>query len=108
MAEPGDVVIVRFTGAVVTKSRPAVVVSSGRYHEHRPACVLALVTSNIAAASTVFDHVLFDWAHPGLEHPSAVRSCFGMAVNEDLEVIGKLSARDLTALKRCLGLVFEP
>lgn len=103
MPEPGDVVIVRFPGAVVTKSRPAVVVSSREYHDARPDCVLALVTSNVAAANTAFDHVLVDWESAGLEQPSAVRTYFAMVVARNLDVIGKLSDRDFTALKRCLA-----
>ena len=103
MPEPGDIVIVRFPGAVVTKSRPAVVVSSREYHDARPDCVLALVTSNVSAANTAFDHVLADWESAGLEQPSAVRTYFGMAVARNLDVIGKLSDRDFAALKRCLA-----
>ena len=105
MPEPGDVVIVRFPGAVVTKSRPAVVVSSHEYHKSRPDCVLALVTSNVAAANTEFDHVLFDGESAGLGHPSAVRSYFGMSLARSLDVIGTLSERDFAALKRCLATV---
>ena len=103
MPEPGDVVIVRFPGAVVTKTRPAIVVSSREYHAARPDCILALVTSNVAAANTAFDHVLFDWESAGLEHPSAVRSYFGMALARSLDVIGTLSERDFAALKHCLA-----
>jgi hypothetical protein len=36
MPDPGDVVTVDFVGAIGTKRRPAVVVSSGLYHQHRP------------------------------------------------------------------------
>jgi mRNA-degrading endonuclease toxin of MazEF toxin-antitoxin module len=36
MADPGDVVTVDFLGATGPKRRPAVVVSSALYHQHRP------------------------------------------------------------------------
>jgi mRNA-degrading endonuclease toxin of MazEF toxin-antitoxin module len=103
MPRPGDVVIVRFPGAVVTKSRPAVVVSSPEYHHARPDCVLALVTSNVATATTEFDHVLVDWESAGLEQPSAVRMYFGIALSRSLDVVGTLSDRDFAAVKRCLA-----
>jgi len=74
MPNPGDVVIVEFTGAVLTKQRPAVVVSSAEYHSARPDCILALVTTNVASASIRFDHVLEHWREAGLDRRSAVRA----------------------------------
>ena len=43
MPDPGDVVTVDFMGATGVKRRPAVVVSSERYHQHRPDLVLGRV-----------------------------------------------------------------
>ena len=102
MPEPGDVVFIRFPGAVVTKMRPAIVVSSRSYHAARPDCILALVTSNVAAATTAFDHALLDWASAGLDRPSAVRAYFVMALARNLNVVGQLTERDRLALARCL------
>jgi mRNA-degrading endonuclease toxin of MazEF toxin-antitoxin module len=45
MADPGDVVTVDFHGATGPKRRPAVVVSSALYHQHRPDLVLGVLTS---------------------------------------------------------------
>jgi mRNA interferase MazF len=36
MPAPGDVVTVNFMGATGVKRRPAIVVSSERYHQRRP------------------------------------------------------------------------
>ena len=44
MADPGNVVTVDFLGATGTKRRPAVVVSSALYHQHRPDLVLGVLT----------------------------------------------------------------
>ena len=48
MADPGDVVTVDFVGATGTKRRPAVVVSSALYHQHRPELVLGVLTSQVS------------------------------------------------------------
>ena len=52
MADPGDVVTVDFLGATGPKRRPAVVVSSALYHQHRPDLVLGVLTSQVARATT--------------------------------------------------------
>jgi len=105
MPNPGDVVIVEFPGAILTKQRPAVVVSSDAYHAVRPDCVLALVTSNIASATTRFDHVLDDWREAGLDRRSAVRAYLRMSVPAQFRVIGELSVRDLRAVQQRLAAV---
>lgn len=71
MVAQGDVVIVAFRGAVASKARPAVVVSSDLYHQERPDCVVGILTSNLTAATASSDHVLQDWAEAGLHQPSA-------------------------------------
>ena len=43
--KPGDVVIGAFPGADTTKIRPAVVLSTERYHRHRPDVIVGLVTT---------------------------------------------------------------
>lgn len=69
--KPGDVATVLFLGAAAPKRRPVVVVSSDEYQRHRPDVVVAILTSNLAAASTPFDYVLQDWAAAGLKQLSA-------------------------------------
>jgi mRNA-degrading endonuclease toxin of MazEF toxin-antitoxin module len=56
MPDPGDVVTVDFVGATGTKRRPAVVVSSTLYHQHRPDLVLGVLTSQAARATTPLDY----------------------------------------------------
>ena len=94
MADPGDVVTVDFVGATGTKRRPAVVVSSALYHQHRPDLVLGVLTSQVSRATTPLDYLLQDWASAGLRQPSAFRAYFGMATPAAVRVIGHLSARD--------------
>ncbi|MFN0095999.1 MAG: type II toxin-antitoxin system PemK/MazF family toxin [Dehalococcoidia bacterium] len=94
MLRPGTVVWVDFPGAVAIKRRPAVVVSTDEYHRTRPDCVLALVTSNVQAASTRFDHLLDDWRAAGLRRPSAVRAYYTTVLQADVQEASRLSARD--------------
>ena len=102
MADPGDVVTVDFLGATGPKRRPAVVVSSALYHQHRPDLVLGVLTSQISRATTPLDYLLQDWASAGLRHPSAFRAYFGMTTPTAVRVIGHLSARDWAGVQACL------
>ncbi len=95
-------VTVDFPGATGMKRRPAVVVSSDLYHAHRPDVILAVLTTNLTAATTPLDHVLQDWAAAGLHAPSAFRAYFGMATPSAVRVIGRLSDRDWQAVQACV------
>ena len=101
--EPGEVVTVDFVGATGIKRRPAVVVSSGLYHQHRPDCILGVLTTQISAATTPLDYVLQDWVSAGLHRPSAFRAYFGMATPAAVQVIGHLSVRDWQGVQACLA-----
>ena len=94
----GDVVLVPFpyTDLTAAKTRPAVIVSSDRYHAIRSEFLLAFVTSRIAPVHPLLDYVLHDWQQAGLLKPSLVRPKIA-AITESLVVyrIGALSARDL-------------
>lgn len=102
MPEPGDVVTVDFTGATGVKRRPAVVVSSDLYHAHRPDLILAILTSQVTAATSPTDYILQDWSLAGLQRPSIFRVYFGMAMPSAVRVIGHLSARDWQGVQACL------
>lgn len=90
MIEPGDVVTVLFIGAVQTKRRPAVVVSTRDYNNQNFDLIVALITSNLAAASTAFDYHLQDWQSANLKGPSAIRTFIGMSEVRDTSKIGRL------------------
>lgn len=74
MLEPGTVVIVDFPGAVQTKRRPALVVSTTAYHAATPDVVLGVLTSQTTSATGPTDYVLVDWATAGLTKASAFRA----------------------------------
>jgi mRNA interferase MazF len=83
-----------FPGAAHTKRRPAVVVSTALYHQHRPDAVTGLLTTQTARATTPTGYILQDWQAAGLRQPSAFRAYFVTAEASDLTPIGDLSARD--------------
>jgi mRNA interferase MazF len=103
MAEPGDVVTVDFPGATGLKRRPAIIVSTRLYHAHRPDVIIAVLTSNVAAANTPADYVLQDWQAAGLRLPSAFRAYLATVERSATRVIGHLSARDWQAAQQCLA-----
>ena len=53
--KPGDVVVAYFPGVTGVKRRPAVVVSTDSYHNHRPDVILGAITTNLSAATTPKD-----------------------------------------------------
>jgi len=63
----GDVILVPFpfSDLSTTKVRPAVVVSSDRYHSAEPDLLLAALTSRVKAATGPFDYRLNDWRGAG-------------------------------------------
>jgi mRNA interferase MazF len=94
MANPGDVVTVDFPGALGVKRRPAVVVSTEKYHKTRPDVILGLLTSQVGTATAPTDYVLQDWKGAGLSSPSAFRAFLATLPADSIKVVGHLSGRD--------------
>ena len=95
MFNPGNVILIDFPGVQGVKARPTIVVSSAAYHLVRPDVIVALCTSNVAAATTPTDYHLQDWAAAGLKVPTAFRSFFATLPAGDIRrVIGKLTDAD--------------
>ncbi len=94
MVAPGDVVLVDFPGAEITKRRPAVVVSSESYHSNRPDVILGLLTTRIPPSPCPSDHILKDWKIAGLHHPSCFRSFLITVPAKAIRGIGHLSEAD--------------
>lgn len=103
MSNPGDVVWLDFPGAMLTKRRPAVIISSAIYHAARPDVILGLVTSQTGKAIGPTDCQLNDWSAAGLKVPSAFRA-FLVTVPRSAIIshAGRLSDRDWQAVCRCV------
>ena len=104
----GDVVLLDFPGVKQTKRRPAVILSSPFYNQHRPDVMAGLITSQVEAATSPTDYVLQDWAQVRLIQRSAFRSFFVTLPRSAIKrKIGKLSARDwqsvLERIQRAFG-----
>ena len=104
MLKPGDVVTARFRGAIATKYRPTVVVSTDLYQATRPDVVVAELTTNIVDATGPTDYVLHDWATAGLHRQSAFGAYFGMHLPSELRWIGHVSDRDWQEIQARLRL----
>ncbi len=102
MLNSGDVITSNFLGAKGAKRRPGIIVSSGLYHQYRPDVIVALLTTNLAAAITPLDYLLQDWAAAGLRQPTAFRSYFNMELPAGLRLIGRLSEHDWQSVQACL------
>ena len=103
----GDVVTGMFVGSRDTKARPAVVVSSQTYHEHRPDVVICFLTTQIAGLNSPTDTVLHDWREAGLTQPSAFRAFFITIRASELTRIGHLSGADWNEVRGRLLLALE-
>src|SRR5258706_16448976 len=101
--KPGDVVIGAFPGAHVTKTRPAVVLSTANYHRHRPDVILGLITSSRSDPLSPTDYEIQDWKAAGLHTPSRFRLYLVTLLQEDVRVIGALTQRDWQAVKLRVG-----
>src|SRR5579872_4820661 len=101
----GDVVFVpfRFVDKDAAKNRPAVVISSDRYHRSRHELVIGGVTSNVSRAGFVGQFSIDNWAGCGLEKPSVV-SGIVMTIR-DTQVgryLGSFSRADMLSLDAAL------
>jgi len=94
MLRPGDVVKAEFRGAIKTKRRPAVIISTDLYQTHRPDLVLGALTTQVTSATTPLDYLISDWQLAGLHAPSVFRCYFGTYDARDVVHIGRLSDRD--------------
>lgn len=107
MISPGDIVTVLFIGAVATKGRPAIVLSAPDFNDQNNDAIVALVTTNLALASTPFDYRLQDWQAANLKAPSAVRMFIGMSQVSDVRPMSRLSDADWNEVGARLRLALE-
>lgn len=108
MFNPGDVVVIDFPGIQGIKRRPAVVISSTRYHAARPDIVVGLLTSQTPALGPT-DYLLQDWAEAGLRLSSVFRSFFAtLPPAAHPELVGHLSGRDWQGVSACVSIALAP
>ncbi len=96
---PGDVIIGVFPGAHVAKSRPAVVLSTGEYHKHRPDVIVSVITSRQPDPLCPTDCAIQNWKVAGLRAPSYFRLYLTTLLQRDVRFIGRLADGDWNAVK---------
>jgi mRNA interferase MazF len=101
----GDVVLVPFPFAdtTETKKRPAVVISSDRYHEAHLDLLLMAITGNPEAQSEGLGFPIEGWRQAGLLNPSAVKPVIATVhPSRVIRTLGRLRGEDLDRLHRLL------
>jgi mRNA interferase MazF len=109
----GDVALVRFVFADEqgAKRRPALIVSTDRYHAGRQEVIVVALTSNIGRLLPG-DYLMVDWAEAGLPLPSVITGIVRTIKAPMIEgVLGHVSDRDIKAvegeLRSTLGLLAQ-
>lgn len=101
----GDVVLVPFpfTDQRTTKRRPAVVVSSERYHTERPDLIILAVTSQVRVAPAVGEAAIAKWKEAGLLKPTVLKPLLA-TIEKRLVLLrlGRLEEEDRQALRGVL------
>lgn len=104
--KPGDVVVGAFPGAHVTKTRPAVVLSTEDYHRHRPDVVVGLITTQAPMPLAPTDCALRDWKQEGL-HAASYFRLFPVTLSQrQVRLIGRLSNSDWESVRLCFKIGF--
>jgi hypothetical protein len=107
--KPGDIVIAAFPGARITKTKPAVVLSTAVYQRHRPDVILGLITTKPADPLCPTDCDIGEWKSEGLHAPSCFRLYLVTLLQGDVRVVGRLADNDWQEVRRRvqLGIVGE-
>jgi len=102
----GDVVLVPFpfTDQSGVKKRPAVVVSSARYHADRRDLVIMAITSQLRPHPAFGEFTVAEWKKAGLIAPSAVKPVLTTIEKRlVLKRLGRLQQADLRSLRLIIG-----
>ncbi len=108
--ERGDVVLVPFpfSERLVTKKRPAVVVSSNAYHEATDDVLIAQITSKLAVRPRPGDHRIVAWERAGLVTPSLARAKLAtLDGGLILRRLGTMPESDMRAIDRGLSVALS-
>jgi mRNA interferase MazF len=100
----GDIVLTKviFSEGEGIKKRPALVVSSDKYHMNRQEVIIAAITSNISRSLTG-DTRINQWEEAGLRFPSTVTGIF-QTIKRDMvdRKLGTLVDEDFQRVKENL------
>lgn len=104
--EFGDIVLVSFpfTDQSTSKKRPAVVISSARYHRERPDYIIMAVTSRTRSSQALGEVIVQNWQKAGLLKPSVIKPVIA-TIERGLVLrrLGSLDAENQTILKGAIS-----
>ena len=101
----GDIVLIPFpfTDQVITKKRPAIIISSKAYNQQRPDVILMAVTSQMKSADYFGDITISQWQEAGLLKPSVIKPIITTIENGlVLKKLGSMSDKDCKDLKKAI------
>ena len=97
----------QYTSGIGGKRRPAVVVSCVGYHASKADAVIVPLTTQMNN-SYFGDYDLMDWSAAGLSQRSRAKGVIETIERSTIErIVGKLSLRDLNAIKESLRRILE-
>lgn len=97
----GEIVLISvvFSDGKGTKKRPALIISSGNYHEKRQEVIIAAVTSNVKRI-LFGDTMIEKWKEAGLLYPSVVTGIFQTVKHSMIiQKLGNLSIQDFKTVQ---------
>jgi mRNA interferase MazF len=103
---PGDIIVATLPGAVQTKIRPAVVISSDTYLVERPDVIVGILTTRLPVSPAATDYTLLDWREAGLRAQSCFRAYVLTLHRSNATVIGRLSQRDWAKVQQRVRIAF--
>lgn len=101
----GDIVLVdfRFSEQSGSKKRPALVISSDRYHRNRQEVIVSAITTNIKRA-LIGDTKINQWKEAGLKHASSVAGIIQtIKIQMIMRKLGVLTLSDSKKVQENLG-----
>jgi mRNA interferase MazF len=98
----GDLVIAAFPSAQMTKTRPAVVLSTAVYHDHSADVIVSLITTKSADPLRPTDYEIKSWKSAGLHAPSRFRLYVATLLQRDVRIVGRLASDDWQEIRRRL------
>jgi mRNA interferase MazF len=107
----GDIVLVKFPFSDLKKfkQRPALVLAVLEFSSRENLFILSMVTSKIEGRSLQGDVLIPEWKEANLLHPSVVRLCKLVTVEETLILgcLGSLTPHRIKSIKEKLKVLFE-
>lgn len=92
---------IAFSGALGSKRRPAVILSTDVFNNAGIKLLVAAITSNVSPPFRPGDALLSDWSVAGLLKPSAVRGVLATVDKTDIvRTLGRLTKEDFARVEQ--------